>query len=89
MFVAKPHILVQQLDISSIHNVQDIMTFLQTQMTEIQLTNTLLPLPPDLPGLVHLCILASCATTGIFMWALTTCHFIDSHDLQKHLDLLL
>jgi hypothetical protein len=86
-FVGRPHVSVQELDIPSNHNMQDI-TFLCTQMAEIRSANTSLPLLPDWPGEFALRLLARHAA-GLFVWASTACRFVNGHDPQKRLNILL
>jgi hypothetical protein len=86
-FTGKEHISVQELDISTERNVQDISAFLQIRMKEIRDANASL-LPPDWPGdaLVHA---LGQRAAGLFAWASTACHFIDGYKPQQRLDVLL
>ena len=87
-FAGRPNILVQQLNIFSDDNIQDISSFFQAQMAEIRSIHTSLVLPPGWPGEDLLNSLAQRAA-GLFVWASTACRFINGHDPQKRLDILL
>jgi hypothetical protein len=82
------HITIQELDITSDHNVRDISSFLRHRMTEIRSENTSLMLDPDWPGEVSLYALAQRAA-GLFAWASTACRFIEGHDPRQRLHMLL
>ncbi|KIM73744.1 hypothetical protein PILCRDRAFT_719267 [Piloderma croceum F 1598] len=87
-FAGKVHISVQELDISTERNVEDISAFLQIRMKEIRDANVSLRLPPDWPGDASVRALGQRAA-GLFAWASTACHFIDGYDPQHCLGILL
>jgi hypothetical protein len=87
-FTGKSHVLVQQLDLTTHHNMEDILIFLRNRMSNIKSRNPELRLAPDWPGCDKIRALAERAA-GLFVWASTACLFIGGHDPPKRLDLLL
>jgi len=87
-FMAKPHILVEELDITTDDNKEDIRFFLETEMSKILILNSRLRLPSDWPGDDKIQDLVRRAA-GLFVWASTACLFIKGHAPQKRLDTLL
>jgi hypothetical protein len=88
-FMAKPHILVQELDLTSLHNMEDIEAFVRSRMSTIRLRNSLLQSMHSWPedGKIHALVMRA---AGLFVWASTACLFIgQSHDPPKRLDMLL
>jgi hypothetical protein len=88
VFIAKSHIRVEELDIASEGNANDVLHFLFTQMAEIRSVNAILFPKPDWPGKANVHALAKHAA-GLFVWASTACRFIDGHDPRKRLSILL
>ena len=87
-FTGKSHILVEELDLTTQHNMEDILRFLRARMSNINSRNPELRLAPDWPGCDKIRALAERAA-GLFVWASTACLFIASHDPPNSLDLLL
>jgi hypothetical protein len=87
-FTGKSHILVQELDLTTQHNTEDILIFLRDRMSNINSRNPGLRLAPDWPGSDKIHALAERAA-GLFVWASTACLFIGGHDPPKRLNLLL
>jgi hypothetical protein len=84
----QPHIIDRELDIAGDCNASDILTFIRNRMKEIRLKNDDLSLDYNWPGDAALVGLTE-RTAGLFIWASTACRFIDGHDPQKRLDVLL
>ncbi|KIM76782.1 hypothetical protein PILCRDRAFT_12493 [Piloderma croceum F 1598] len=88
-FMAKPHILVQELELTSPHNVEDIEAFLRHRMSTIRLRNSFLQSMHNWPedDKIHALVMRA---AGLFVWASTACLFIgEGHDPPKRLDMLL
>jgi hypothetical protein len=81
------HIRVQQLNLSSANNNNDISLFFRCQMAEIHIKNKCI-LGDHWPGDVHISDLTHRAS-GLFAWASTALGFLDRHDAPKCLQILL
>jgi hypothetical protein len=87
-FVARPHVTVHEIDISSEVNCEDILSFLRFQMASVRVSERRLQLASDWPGDTAIYAVAERAG-GLFVWASTACRFIHAHNPQKRLDVLL
>ena len=87
-FMAQPHVIVHEIDISSERNCEDILSFVRTQMAGIRASSPSRPMVPDWPGDTAIQAMTQRAG-GLFVWASTACRFIDAHSPQKRLDILL
>ena len=83
-FSSQPHIIVQELDVTSPSTNEDIRTFLRRQMEMIRANNVFLPLPSDWPGDDAIHGLTKRAA-GLFLFASTAVAFIDSYNPQMAL----
>jgi hypothetical protein len=84
-FVPQLHVLIHELDLAS---ANDILSFVEHRMTQIRSMNLPLLLEPHWPGDQAIQALVQCSA-GLFIWAATACRFVDGHDLQRRLNLLL
>lgn len=87
-FMNQPHVSVRELDVTSEHNRDDILSYLRNRLLGIRSANFELPLAPDWPGEPTILALARRAA-GLFVWASTACRFIDGYDPQKRIDILM
>ena len=87
-FNDQPHIHVQELNITTTNNMEDIKTFLRHRLSVIPLKNPDLELATTWPGDGKIDDLAMRAA-GLFVWASTACRFIDDHNPPKRLEMLL
>lgn len=87
-FEDRDHILLQDLDITTHQNHDDISTFLNHRLRKIQKKYPSLRRRNDWPGderflkLVH-------KASGLFIWASTACRFIDQHPVDSRLQIIL
>jgi hypothetical protein len=86
--MAQPHVIVHEIDISSEHNCEDILSFVRNQMEAIRAKSPPHQMAPDWPGETALQAMAGRAS-GLFIWASTACRFVDAHYPQRRLDILL
>jgi hypothetical protein len=84
----RSHVLIQEMELASEDNSNDILTFLRSRMSEIRSKNTSLSLPHDWPGDAAISALHKRAA-GLFVWASTACRFIDGHDPRCNIDIIL
>jgi len=84
----RSHVLIQEMELASEDNSNDILTFLRNRMSEIRSKNTSLSLPHDWPGDAAIYALHKRAA-GLFVWASTACRFIDGHDPRCNIDTIL
>lgn len=82
------HVIAHEINIASTGNCEDILSFIRHQMKVIRTGKHLLHLPHDWPGDIAVRALAGRAS-GLFVWAVTACRFMDAHNPQKQLDILL
>jgi hypothetical protein len=85
-FASQPNIFARALEVSSETNGRDILTYIRHQMEIICKKKKYLGL--DWPGEDTISDLAACAC-GLFIWASTASKFIDGHDPQKRLNIIL
>jgi hypothetical protein len=83
-FSSQPHIIVQELDVTSPSTNEDIRTFLRRQMEMIRANNVFLPLPSDWPGEDAIHALTK-RSAGLFVFASTAVALIDSYNPQRAL----
>jgi NACHT domain len=87
-FQSVPHILHLELRLTSTEGNQDILAYFRYRMTAIRMKNEHLGLPADWPGRENILELTTRAY-GLFIWASTASDFIDAHNPDKRLKLLL
>jgi hypothetical protein len=87
-FDPQHHILARELDIASSTTASDISKFLQHHMAIIRTRNLHLKLGADWPGDEVIRKLTDRAS-GLFIWASTASRFVDGHNPEKRLRLLL
>jgi hypothetical protein len=87
-FGVQDHILSRPLSITTNAVQKDIEVYIRHRIEEIQTKNKLLQLSRGWPGDPTVCTLADRAS-GLFIWASTTCKFIDGHDPKQRLGILL
>ena len=85
-FESQPHILTLELDLTSVSAQRDILTYFGHHMDNIQRKNRYLG--NGWPGQKAIDILVRHAS-GLFVWASVACNFIDAHDPQKRLNIIL
>jgi NACHT domain len=85
-FESQPHILTLELDLTSTASHNDILTYFRYHMNTVQKKKSYLG--TDWPGKEKIRALARRAS-GLFVWASIACNFIDAHDPQKRLDIVL
>lgn len=83
-----PHILMQELELTSSDNMKDISTFFRIKLSKICSKNMTLRLAHDWPGDSVITALNERAA-GLFVWASTACRFIDGYDPRRNLDVIL
>jgi hypothetical protein len=87
-FQSVPHILPQELKLMSTEGNQDISAYFRYRMAAIRMKNEHLGLQADWPGRENMLELTTRAY-GLFIWASTASDFIDAHNPDKRLKLLL
>lgn len=87
-FESQHHILTHELDITSMGNTDDILSYFRHRMALIRSKNRHLRLDVNWPGEEVLGRLVSRAS-GLFVWAYTACEFINGHAPRKRLDIIL
>src|SRR5882762_6642231 len=85
-FESQSHVLGLELDLTSASIKEDILLYFRHHMNIIQKKKKHLGI--DWPGARNINALARHAS-GLFIWASIACNFIDAHDPQKRLDIVL
>lgn len=89
LFSSRPHILLQELDISSEHTTRDILNYLRDRMALVQRRTSYLNSQTGWPGEDKLQSLVTRAS-GLFIWATTVATFIvNGFDPNAQLDIIL
>lgn len=81
-------ITIREIKITSADAQADVGIFIRFQMNRIRERNKLLGLPADWPGHDRIVALVRRAS-GLFIWASTACRFIDAHDPDAQLSVVL
>lgn len=87
-FENNEHVLVKELDITTRNNHDDISTFLKKRLQLIRNKRRSVRRRTDWPGDDAFQQLLSRAS-GLFIWAVTACNFIDNHSPQARLEMII
>jgi hypothetical protein len=87
-FDSQTHILARELDTTSKMNTEDILTYLRHRMLSIRTMKIHLGLGEEWPGEHDIWRLSKRAS-GLFIWASTASEFIDGHDPERRMEMLL
>ena len=85
-FRSRSHILARELDLDSTITGHDISSYFRHHMALIRAKKS--HLDTDWPGDAKICALTKRAR-GLFVWAATACRFINGHDPQKRLGIMM
>jgi hypothetical protein len=87
-FEGQSHVLIQELNLTSENNTNDILHFFRSRMAEIRSKNISIQLAHDWPGDSAIFALNERAA-GLFIWASTACRFIDGYNPRRNLNVVL
>jgi len=87
-FKAQPHVIIQELDITSEGNAEDIHSYISHRLSNIRRRREHFSFTPDWPGDEAIRLLVNRAF-GLFVWAKTAMEFIDGFNPIKRLQKLL
>jgi hypothetical protein len=87
-FNAQPHVIIQELDITSEGNAEDIHSYISYRLSNIRRRREHFSFPPDWPGDEVIRLLVNRAF-GLFVWAKTAMEFVDGFNPVKRLQKLL